>query len=297
VAGTTASANVTVTQVSHDIYTDTQAQHNTEVEPDIFVFGSTIVSAFQVGRVFGGGASNIGWATSTDGGASWNSTVLVSSISHHTVAGPLREEPLPSAEADAAGTVYVTWADCRFRSGCPSNDIVLSKSTSETTWAAPTRVPIDPVTSTVDHFTPGIAVDRSTSGATARIGLTYYCYPAASCTASTCQLDAGFISSVNGGSTWSAAAQLAGPMTLSWLPNTSQGRMFGDYISTSVPAGGNAYPILPIANAPTGSTFDLAMYTPNGGLAVTGGTNHATSARRATATAPRFRPTIPLTAH
>jgi Neuraminidase (sialidase) len=69
--GTTADANVTVTQVSHDIYTDTQAQHNTEVEPDTFVSGSTIVSAFQVGRVFGGGASNIGWATSTDGGATW----------------------------------------------------------------------------------------------------------------------------------------------------------------------------------------------------------------------------------
>src|SRR5260221_2181441 len=69
-AGTTAAgANVTVTQVSHDIYTDAQAQHNTEVEPDTFAFGSTIVSAFQVGRVFGGGSSNIGWATSTDGGA------------------------------------------------------------------------------------------------------------------------------------------------------------------------------------------------------------------------------------
>lgn len=59
-AGTTASANVTVTQVSHDIYTDAQAQHNTEVEPDTFAFGNTIVSAFQVGRVFGGGSSNIG---------------------------------------------------------------------------------------------------------------------------------------------------------------------------------------------------------------------------------------------
>jgi hypothetical protein len=69
--GTTADANVTVTQVSHDVYTDAQAQHNTEVEPDTFVSGSTIVSAFQVGRVSGEGASNIGWATSTDGGATW----------------------------------------------------------------------------------------------------------------------------------------------------------------------------------------------------------------------------------
>ena len=50
-----AYANVTVTQVSQDIFTDAQAQHNTEVEPDTFASGSTIVSAFQVGRVFGGG--------------------------------------------------------------------------------------------------------------------------------------------------------------------------------------------------------------------------------------------------
>ena len=86
-------------------------------------------------------------------------------------------------------------------------------------------------------------------------------------------------------------------MTLSWLPNTSRGRMFGDYISTSISAGGSAYPVLPIANAPTGSTFDLAMYVPNGGLAVTGGTNHAAPARRAVATAPFVRPTVPSTAH
>ena len=322
-----AYANVALTQVSTDPYTDTQAQHRTEVEPDTFTFGNTIVSAFQVGRVFGGGSSDIGFATSTDGGttwthgflpgittngggtygrasdaavafdarhnvwlisslgisgssvdvltsrstdggptwanpvttatgveldknwivcdntstspfygncyteydvtgagnalrmktshrrrhhlgtgarhrrrrararrpaggaaqrhraravpvhqrqirsfrsidggASWRATVLVSTISHHTVAGGLREEALPSAEIDAAGTAYVVWQDCRFRSGCPGNDIVMAKSTSETTWAAPTRVPIDATTSAVDHFIPGIGVDRATSG-------------------------------------------------------------------------------------------------------------------------------------
>jgi hypothetical protein len=430
---TAAYANVPVTQVSNDPYTDAQAQHQTEVEPDTFQFGSTIVSAFQVGRVFGGGSSNIGWATSTnggatwtngflpgittnaggtylqvsdpavafdaqdnvwlisslgltssgadvltsrstnggltwgnpivtatgdldknwivcdntasspffgncyteyditsgnqirmrtstngglswgaalspsggatglggqpvvrpngtvlvpyratnaaqirsfrsiDGGASWRATVLVSSISHHTVAGSLRESPLPSAEIDSAGTAYVAWADCRFRSGCTRNDIVMSKSTSETTWGSVIRVPIDATSSTVEHFAPGIGVDKSTSGGSARIGLTYYYYPNSSCSASTCQLNVGFISSVNGGSTWSTFTQVAGPMTLSWLPNTSQGRMFGDYISTSVLAGGNAYPVIPVGTAPTGTTFHLPMVVPTGGLAVTGG--------------------------
>jgi hypothetical protein len=233
---------------------------------------------------------------SVNGGTSWNSTVLVSNFSHHRVAASLRESPLPSAEADAAGTVYVSWADCRFRSGCPSNDIVLARSTSETTWGAPVRVPIDPVSSTVDHFVPGTGVDRSTSGSSARIGLTYYYYPTASCTSSTCQLDVGFISSVNGGASWSTATQLAGPMSLSWLPNTSQGRMFGDYISTSVPSGGNAYPILAIASAPTGSTFNQAMFVPSGGLAVTGGASTAAATNVVTPAAPAPTATAPLTA-
>ncbi|ATO84343.1 hypothetical protein ACWT_4928 [Actinoplanes sp. SE50] len=66
-----AAANAALTQVSTDPYTDTQAQHQSEVEPDTYAFGSTIVSAFQVGRVSGGGASNIGWARSGDGGTTW----------------------------------------------------------------------------------------------------------------------------------------------------------------------------------------------------------------------------------
>ena len=92
---------------------------------------------------------------STNGGSSWTSTAQVASISHHNAAGGLREEALPSAEIDGTGKVYVAWSDCRFRSGCPSNDIVLSKSANGTTWTTPTRVPIDATTSTVDHFIPG----------------------------------------------------------------------------------------------------------------------------------------------
>ena len=90
----------------------------------------------------------------------------------------------------------------------------------------------------------------------------------ASCTSSSCQLDVGYISSANGGSTWSTPIQIAGPMSLSWLPNTSQGRMFGDYISTSVVPGGNAFACLPVATAPTGTTFNQNMFVPSGGLPV-----------------------------
>jgi hypothetical protein len=435
---TTAYANVAATQVSSDPFTDAQAQHRTEVEPDTFAAGNTIVAAFQIGRIAGGGASDTGWATSgnggatwahgslpglttntggrysaasdasvafdakhnvwlisslgirsgavevvtsrstnggttwsnpiltapgsndknwivcdntptsprfgncytqydntaaanlmqmrtstdggltwgpgratannahglggqpvvrpdgtvvvpyqasggqirafrsTNGGTSWSASVLVSPVQHHRHAGNLRAGTLPSAEIDAAGTTYVAWSDCRFRIGCPANDIVVSKSANGTTWTAPARVPIDATTSTVDHMVPGIGVDKSTTGAAARIGLTYHFYPNSNCTAATCRLNVGFISSTNGGTSWSAPTQVAGPMNLSWLPNTSQGRMFGDYISTSIQPGGNAFPVIPIGHAPTGSTFDLAMNVPTGGLPVSGGTRRAT---------------------
>jgi hypothetical protein len=67
-----ATGVTSLTQLSSDPYTNTTSQHATEVEPDSFASGSTIVDAFQVGRFFNGGASNIGWARSTDGGASWS---------------------------------------------------------------------------------------------------------------------------------------------------------------------------------------------------------------------------------
>ena len=198
---------------------------------------------------------------STNGGASWSSTVTVASVVDHTVAGGLRTGPLPSAEIDAAGKVYVVWQDCRFRSNCRSNDIVMSTSTDGTTWSAVTRIPIDVTSSQVDHFIPGLAVDRTTSGASARLGLTYYYYPNRRCSISTCQLDVGYVSSVNGGASWSAPTQLAGPMNLRWLPNTSQGRMVGDYISSSF-VGSAVFPAFVVASAPS-SGADCATATPN----------------------------------
>ena len=211
---------------------------------------------------------------STDGGNTWSSTVLVSNVASHTVAGGLRTGPLPSAEIDSVGKVYVVWQDCRFRGGCARNDIVMSTSTDGLTWSAVVRIPIDGTNSKVDHFIPGLAVDKSTSGASAHLGLTYYYYTKSSCSVSTCQLRVGFIESANGGSSWSASTEIAGPMNLRWLPNTSQGRMVGDYISTSFNASGQAYGAFAVAFAPTAGGTDCATATPNCNQAtytVTGG--------------------------
>jgi hypothetical protein len=128
--------------------------------------------------------------------------VLVSNAPYHLPNGNVRAPiPLPSAETDRRGKVYVVWADCRFRPGCGANDLVLSTSTDGLTWSAVQRVPIDPVTSGVDHFVPGLGVDRRSAGSSAHLGLTYYFYPDAACTTATCELDVGFVSSTNGGAT------------------------------------------------------------------------------------------------
>ncbi len=121
----------------------------------------------------------IGAFNSTNGGVSWSAVTTIATVRHHTVAGSLREGPLPSAEIDGAGNVYVAWTDCRFRRSCKTNDIVFSKSLNATgtSWSPVSRVPIDATNSGIDHFIPGLAVNKATSGGTAQLGLTYYFYP------------------------------------------------------------------------------------------------------------------------
>lgn len=191
----------------------------------------------------------IGAFNSTNGGASWSAATTIATISHHRVAGSLREGPLPSAEIDGAGTVYVAWADCRFRRSCRANDIVFVKSLNSTgtSWSSVTRVPIDATTSGIDHFIPGLGVNKATSGSTAQLGLTYYFYPPSST-----QLSVGFTSSSNGGSTWTTPQTItASGMPSTWVANTSQGRMVGDYISTSYGSDNLAHGVFAIASAPT----------------------------------------------
>jgi hypothetical protein len=235
------------------------------VQPD----GTVIV---PTDNGFEGGVESF---VSTDGGKTYTGPFSISSISNSGNSGNLRTPPLPSAEIDAAGKVYVVWSDCRFRSGCTTNDIVMSKSSDGKNWSAVTRVPIDGVNSGADHFIPGIAVDPATQGGSAHLGLTYYFYPNGSCGVSTCQLDVGFISSTDGGATWSTAKQLAGPMKLTGLPLTNQGYMVGDYMSTSI-LGGLAWTVFAKSK---GSSCILGQITsckqkmvaPVGGLAIAGG--------------------------
>src|SRR3989440_4612557 len=230
---------------------------------------------------------------STDGGKSWSRTTLAAQILFDGDPGAIRSGPLPTAEIDKSGRVYVVWTDCRFEARCSApigtNDLVLITSSDGIHWTLPKRIPTAPVGSGADRLIPGLAVDRSTSGSSAHLGLAYYYFPNSNCTTSTCKLDVGFISSTNGGASWSAPEQLAGPMKLTWLPLTTQGFMVADYISTSiVPGDDDATPVFEVAKPPTGGATscsnlsngapgqhcDQATYTtPEDLLKMVGGTN------------------------
>ena len=204
---------------------------------------------------------------STDGGKTWSDTVVIATVDQHGEDGGIRTGfDMPSAAIDGSGEVYVVWSDCRFRSSCSSNDIVMSTSSDGNSWSSPVRIPIDPVKSTVDHFLPGIGADLSTSGGTAHLTIVYYYYPVSNCNNS-CKLDVGFTASEDGGKTWTAGKQLAGPMELTWLPLSDAGYMVADYIGVAY-TNGNPFGIFELATAPTGSTLHEATYTTKESLVV-----------------------------
>jgi len=201
--------------------------------------------------------------SSSDGGLTWTAPVAIANVQFHGDAGGIRSGPLPSAAVDGAGTVWTVWEDCRFRANCSTNDLVYSTSTNGVSWSSPTRIPIDDVSSVIDHFIPGIGIDPATSGPSAHVALHYYYYSQSHCTLETCQLLVGYISSANGGTTWSAPVALTGPMLLGWLPNSQNGLMVGDYIAT-VFTGGVPHGVFAVASPISGTTFAEAIYTGQG---------------------------------
>jgi hypothetical protein len=205
----------------------------------------------------------LGYTTSTNGGVKFGTALSITSISYATDPGNIRAGALPSAEM-AGGKIYVMWGDCRFRAQCAANDIVYTTTTNGTTWSAVQRVPIDGVGSGIDHMIPGVAVGNAGNS----ISVTYYTMPMGC--GSSCQLSVGHISSTNGGGSWSAPSTIAGPAPISWAPDTSQGRMVGDYISSSIASDGNAHPAFAIPTAaPSGGVFSQPLFTSS--LPVTGG--------------------------
>ena len=259
---------------------------------------------------------------STDGGKTWTQPAFVSQVLNDGHPGNIRSPDLPSAEIDSSGRVYVVWTDCRLENRCSSgnNDLLLSSSADGISWAAPVRIPTGAVGCTVtscrDILIPGLGVDRSTSGNNAHLAVVYYTFPTifssptSFCDQTNCQLFVRFQSSTDGGKHWSSPQQLAGPMTLTWSPLTTQGYMLADYLSTSIapgaghsnpvfqvsfPPGGNATASCSGSNGSPGQNCNQPTFTALEAFA--GGSNAATNAPNTNLAQPRPTSTRPQTAY
>ena len=122
-------------QISRDGTRDPEAQHRTQVEPDSFAVGRTIVTAFQVGRFFDGGAAAIGFSTSTDAGRSWRDGVLPGLTDAAAPGGLSDRASDPVVARDEA---HDTWLIASLTFG-PSGTsrLAISRSTDGIAWSAP----------------------------------------------------------------------------------------------------------------------------------------------------------------
>lgn len=205
--------------------------------------------------------------TSDDGGRTWGPSHLVAALK--AAPSPLNglgsfNTSLGTAAVDGAGTIYAVWSDCRFRQRCTGNDLVMSTSENGVTWTKVTRV-----TNGENVDTPGVGADPLTGG---RLGITYYDLDP-HCQGADCLIQARFISSSDGGTTWNRPITLAGPMHGSWLARLPQGVTgvtLGNHIGTTVLPSGNAITIFPFATEPGDTTLHQDMHTVAGGIPIHG---------------------------
>jgi hypothetical protein len=121
-------AQVSLTQISSDPFTVGPGQHATEVEPHVLANGTTLVSAFQTGRISPGGATAIGWATSTNGGSTWTNGFLPGLTTGYG-GGPYNAASDAAVAYDAKHGVWMIATLPILNSSTTTNGVAVSRST------------------------------------------------------------------------------------------------------------------------------------------------------------------------
>jgi hypothetical protein len=130
----TADCEVVSRQLSRDAGQGDEAQHETQVEPDSFAYGSTIVTVFQSGRYTDGGAANIGFATSRNGGRAWTSGVLPGLSVFSTPPGQSFAVTDPSIAYDA---LHNSWLAASLGGSFGVSELFVNRSRDGVTWSLP----------------------------------------------------------------------------------------------------------------------------------------------------------------
>jgi hypothetical protein len=194
-----------------------------------------------------GGGLSIAASRSADGAATWGPSVRIAAVEGECRIRGFRAFSLPSAEVDSTGRVWASWHDCEPGSG--GNAVFVATSADGVTWSSP-RV----VTRGRNAVLPAIGIDP----ATGRVAIAYMRANAR------LQIDVELVESTRGGSSWGAPRRLSSQsMELPWMPNTTSGRMLGDYISVHY-ARGRPLVVWVLANPAVGTRFRQAVYATRG---------------------------------
>jgi hypothetical protein len=109
-----------------------------------------VVGAFQVGRFFNGGATNIGFARSADGGTTWDAPGFLPGMTFSAgAASPFERVSDPSVAYDAA---HATWmiSSIPLLPSTSVPTVLVNRSTDDgRTWSTPVSIP-PPAAHTVD---------------------------------------------------------------------------------------------------------------------------------------------------
>jgi hemolysin type calcium-binding protein len=185
----------------------------------------------------------IGSSISTDGGVTFEAPVEVAEVQARPARG-LRFFPLPSADVDPTGRVWVTWHDCRFSSGCVSNSAVVATSADGRSWTTPA-----PVTSGRNAMLPAIGI-HPVSG---RAAIVYHVVRPGGVDVELVEVGA------DRRRVRPPRRLSSQTMQLAWMPNTVSGRMLADYISVHY-AGARPLVVWVLASEPVGSSLRQAVY-------------------------------------
>ena len=137
-----ANCETVVRRLSVDPYLSSDSQHETAVEPDSFSFGSTIVTAFQLGRRAAGAATNIGTAVSRDAGRTWQRSALPSVTIESQPAGPETAASDPTVAYDA---LHGVWLVGTLTLEPTSSHVYVARSTDGAHWSPPVNVASGPL--------------------------------------------------------------------------------------------------------------------------------------------------------
>ena len=185
-------------------------------------------------------------STSRDGGASWGAPVRVADVAGSCGIAGFRAFPLPSADADASGRIWVAWHDCA-AAGATQSAVFVASSVDGTTWSPPTRV-----TSGRNAVLPAIAIDP----ASGRIAVAYF-------REAVDGIHTELVESNTSGAFGASRRLSAEGSAFTSMARTTSGRMLGDYLSVHY-ARGRPLVVWVLALPPVNGTLREAVYATRG---------------------------------